>query len=112
MFDAVGGLVQQGQTLALRQGLIVRMTDSRRERRGRLISGDLNSDADFGNGPDATPSVGLIEAAGYQDEWKLVNPFDPGPTWPLFLQSPPSAQKIDSYSFHRIAPCSAGFQGK
>ncbi len=51
-----------------------------------LISGDLNSDANFGNGPDATPSVGLIEAAGYKDDWKLVHPSDPGETWPLFLQ--------------------------
>ena len=68
-----------------------------------LISGDLNSDADFGNGPDATPSVGLIEAAGYTDEWKLVNPSDPGPTWPLFLQdqTPPNFFATSS-PFERI----------
>jgi endonuclease/exonuclease/phosphatase family metal-dependent hydrolase len=51
-----------------------------------VISGDLNSDANFGSGEDATPSVALLEAAGYTDDWKAVHPGDPGPTWPLFLQ--------------------------
>jgi endonuclease/exonuclease/phosphatase family metal-dependent hydrolase len=51
-----------------------------------VLCGDFNSDANFGNGPDATPSVALIEAAGYADTWKVANPSDPGDTWPLFLQ--------------------------
>jgi len=56
-----------------------------------VVCGDFNSDANFGNGPDATPSVALIEAAGYADTWKIANPGDPGYTWPLFLedQAPP-----------------------
>ncbi len=56
-----------------------------------VLCGDFNSDANFGNGPDKTPSVALIEAGGYADVWRIANPIDPGPTWPLFLedQSPP-----------------------
>ncbi len=56
-----------------------------------VVCGDFNSDANFGNGPDATPSVALIEAAGYADTWSIANPGDPGVTWPLFLedQAPP-----------------------
>ncbi len=56
-----------------------------------VLCGDFNSDANFGNGPDATPSVALIEAAGYSDAWRIANPSDPGATWPLFLedQAPP-----------------------
>ncbi len=51
-----------------------------------VLCGDFNSDANFDNGPDATPSVALIEAAGYADTWRVVNPRDPGATWPLFLE--------------------------
>jgi endonuclease/exonuclease/phosphatase family metal-dependent hydrolase len=51
-----------------------------------VLCGDFNSDANFGNGPDATPSVGLIEAASYADTWRIANPSDPGDTWPLFLE--------------------------
>jgi endonuclease/exonuclease/phosphatase family metal-dependent hydrolase len=51
-----------------------------------VACGDFNSDANFGNGPDATPSVALIEAAGYADTWRIANPSDPGNTWPLFLE--------------------------
>ncbi len=56
-----------------------------------VVCGDFNSDANFGNGPDATPSVALIEEAGYADTWRIANPGDPGATWPLFLedQAPP-----------------------
>jgi endonuclease/exonuclease/phosphatase family metal-dependent hydrolase len=56
-----------------------------------VLCGDFNSDAEFGNGPDATPSVALIEAAGYVDTWRVANPSDPEYTWPLFLddQLPP-----------------------
>ncbi len=56
-----------------------------------VICGDFNSDANFGSGIDATPTVALIEAAGYADDWKVANPGDPGNTWPLYLedQAPP-----------------------
>jgi endonuclease/exonuclease/phosphatase family metal-dependent hydrolase len=56
-----------------------------------VLCGDFNSDAEFDNGPDATPSVTLIEEAGYTDIWRVANPSDPGYTWPLFLddQEPP-----------------------
>jgi endonuclease/exonuclease/phosphatase family metal-dependent hydrolase len=56
-----------------------------------ILCGDFNSDANFGSGPDATPSVGLFEAAGYADTWRVTNPSDRGDTWPLFLddQVPP-----------------------
>ena len=56
-----------------------------------VLCGDFNSAANFGNGPDATRSVALIEAAGYADTWIIANPGDPGVTWPLFLedQAPP-----------------------
>lgn len=56
-----------------------------------VLCGDFNSDANFGSGPDGTPSVGLIEEAGYGDTWKTANGDDPGYTWPLFLedQAPP-----------------------
>jgi endonuclease/exonuclease/phosphatase family metal-dependent hydrolase len=57
-----------------------------------VICGDFNSDADFGTGEDATPSVGLIEAAGYADSWKVANPGNPGFSWPFYLedQTPPN----------------------
>jgi len=57
-----------------------------------VLAGDFNSDANFGSGPDATPSVFLLEAAGYADTWKMAHPSHPGPTWPLFLedQTPPN----------------------
>ena len=51
-----------------------------------ILSGDFNSDANHGNGPDATPTFALIESAGYADDWASVHPSDPGPTWPVFLQ--------------------------
>jgi endonuclease/exonuclease/phosphatase family metal-dependent hydrolase len=56
-----------------------------------VLCGDFNSDAEFGNGPDATPTVDLIEEAGYADIWRIANPGDSGYTWPLFLedQAPP-----------------------
>jgi endonuclease/exonuclease/phosphatase family metal-dependent hydrolase len=65
-----------------------------------VLSGDFNSDANFGSGPDATPSVALIEAAGYADIWSIANPGDPGYTWPLFLDDlfPPP------YFFEPFAP--------
>ncbi len=54
-----------------------------------VVCGDFNSDANFGHGVDATPSVALIEAAGYADVWRIANPADPGATWPLYLEDQP-----------------------
>jgi len=54
-----------------------------------VLCGDFNSDPNFGSGPDATPSVGLLEKAGYEDTWRVANPSDRGDTWPLFLDDQP-----------------------
>ncbi len=56
-----------------------------------VVCGDFNSDANFGDFVDATPSVALLEAAGYEDIWKALHPGDPGNTWPFYLedQTPP-----------------------
>lgn len=68
-----------------------------------VIAGDFNSDAEFGNGVDATPSVALIEAAGYADTWKAVNSGDPGYTWPFYLEDqPPPAFFAPFRPFERI----------
>ncbi len=69
-----------------------------------ILCGDFNSDAEFGNGPDATPSVDLIEAAGYADTWRIANPSDSGYTWPLFLddQWPPPDFFAPFIPFERI----------
>ena len=73
-----------------------------------VICGDFNSDADFGTGIDATPSVGLIEGAGYADSWKVANPGVPGFSWPFYEedQTPPNFfatatpyERIDTCSF-------------
>lgn len=71
-----------------------------------VVCGDFNSDANFGDGPDATSSASLMEAAGYTDVWKIANPGKPGDTWPLFLEDrsptdffPPSSpfERIDLF---------------
>jgi endonuclease/exonuclease/phosphatase (EEP) superfamily protein YafD len=69
-----------------------------------VLCGDFNSDANLGIGLDATPSVALIEAAGYTDTWKVANPSDPGNTWPLFLddQLPPPDFFAPYVPFERI----------
>jgi endonuclease/exonuclease/phosphatase family metal-dependent hydrolase len=54
-----------------------------------VICGDFNSDALHGafGGVDITPTVDLIEAAGYAETWPFVNGSgDPGFTWPLYLE--------------------------
>jgi endonuclease/exonuclease/phosphatase family metal-dependent hydrolase len=68
-----------------------------------VLCGDFNSDANFGDGPDATPSVDLIESAGFADTWKVANPSNPGNTWPLFLedQAPPDFFAL-FFPFERI----------
>jgi endonuclease/exonuclease/phosphatase family metal-dependent hydrolase len=65
-----------------------------------VLCGDFNSDANFGDGPDATPSAGLFEEADYEDTWRVANPSDRGDIWPLFLDDllPPS------YFFEPFAP--------
>jgi endonuclease/exonuclease/phosphatase family metal-dependent hydrolase len=72
-----------------------------------VICGDFNSDAESGEHIDSTPSVALIEAAGYADCWKLVHPsgpdYDPGYTWPLFLEDQyPPPYFLPSTPFERI----------
>ncbi len=69
-----------------------------------VLCGDFNSDAEFGKGPDATPSVALIVAAGYADTWRIANVSDPGYTWPLFLddQFPPPDFFAPFVPFERI----------
>ncbi len=69
-----------------------------------VLCGDFNSDANFGSGPDATPSAALIETAGYADTWRIANKNDPGYTWPLFLEDqlpPPDFFQL-SEPFERI----------
>jgi len=52
-----------------------------------VICGDFNSDANRGNGVEATPTVDIIEAAGYAETWpKTHHRRDPGFTWPLYLE--------------------------
>ena len=68
-----------------------------------VLCGDFNSDANFGGFIDGTPSVGLIESAGYGDTWKIANPSDPGNTWPLFLEDQyPPPFFVQSVPFERI----------
>jgi endonuclease/exonuclease/phosphatase family metal-dependent hydrolase len=52
-----------------------------------VICGDFNSDANHGGFVDDTPTVGLIEAAGYAETWPATHrKRDLGLTWPLFLE--------------------------
>ncbi len=52
-----------------------------------VIGGDFNSDANHGGFVDDTPTVGLIEAAGYAEAWPRTHrKRDLGLTWPLFLE--------------------------
>lgn len=68
-----------------------------------VLCGDFNSDANFGSGPDSTPSAALIETAGYADTWRIANPDDPGDTWPLFLEDQPPPDFFQPFvPFERI----------
>lgn len=69
-----------------------------------VICGDFNSDANGGNGPDATPSAALIVEAGYTDVWTHQHPGDAGPTWPLYLEDQPTIPDFfaPSEPFERI----------
>jgi endonuclease/exonuclease/phosphatase family metal-dependent hydrolase len=52
-----------------------------------VICGDFNSDANHGGFVDDTPTVGLIEAAGYAEAWPRTHrKGDRGLTWPFFLE--------------------------
>ena len=52
-----------------------------------MICGDFNSDANHGGFVDDTPTVDLIEAAGYAETWPATHRRrDLGLTWPLFLE--------------------------
>ena len=48
-----------------------------------VLAGDFNSNAEVG--PDDTPAVPDILAAGYSDAWRVFNPPSTGFTWPLYL---------------------------
>lgn len=69
-----------------------------------VICGDFNSDANHGGGVDDTPTVGLIEAAGYAETWPAKHPGDPGFTWPFYLedQFPPPFFFVASLPTERI----------
>lgn len=82
-----------------------------------VLAGDFNSDAEVPQqGPDRTPTAGVISGAGYQDAWHLLHPADTGYTWPLFLedQPPPNfnlpadpVERIDLIFSHGPTPLSA-----
>ncbi len=76
-----------------------------------VICGDFNSDAMHG-GPfiDSTPTVGLIEAAGYTEVWPATHDAaDKGLTWPYYLEDqfpggglpPPFFAPIGTLRAHR-----------
>ena len=64
-----------------------------------VLADDLNSDAyapSFASGP----AYGMLVSAGFLDVWNLLDPNDPGLTWPLFGEDPPLgpsslAERID-----------------
>jgi len=52
-----------------------------------VICGDFNSDATHSGFVDTTPTVGLIEAAGYPEVWpKTHGDNESGLTWPWYLE--------------------------
>ena len=70
-----------------------------------VICGDFNSDANHGGFIDDTPTVGLIEAAGYEEVWPATHGRgDLGLTWPFYLedQFPAPPFFADSKPFERI----------
>lgn len=70
-----------------------------------VICGDFNSDANHGGFVDDTPTVGLIEAAGYTEVWPATHGRgDLGLTWPLYLedQFPAPPFFAESRPFERI----------
>lgn len=74
-----------------------------------VICGDFNSDALHGGFIDSTPTVGLIEAAGYTEVWPATHAAgDKGLTWPYYLEdqfpggAPPPPFFAPSTPFERI----------
>ena len=70
-----------------------------------VICGDFNSDALHGGFIDSTPTVGLIEAAGYTEVWPATHAAgDKGLTWPYYLedQFPAPPFFAESKPFERI----------
>lgn len=51
-----------------------------------VLCGDFNSDATHSGQIDDTPTVDVIQAAGYREVWGLLHGADPGFTWPLYLE--------------------------
>lgn len=70
-----------------------------------VICGDFNSDANHGGFVDDTPTVDLIQAAGYAETWPATHGGgDLGLTWPFYLedQFPAPPFFIPSLPFERI----------
>ena len=73
-----------------------------------VICGDFNSDALHGGFLDSTPTVGVIEAAGYDEVWPATthpDTADPaGHTWPYYLEDlfPPPPFFAPSAPIERI----------
>jgi endonuclease/exonuclease/phosphatase family metal-dependent hydrolase len=77
----------------------------RKTRMPVVMAGDFNSDALHGGSVDDTPTVGLIEAAGYGETWPVTHGSgDPGFTWPLYLKDQFPAPPFFAFSapFERI----------
>ncbi|HEY3351393.1 MAG TPA: endonuclease/exonuclease/phosphatase family protein [Thermoanaerobaculia bacterium] len=69
-----------------------------------VICGDFNSDALHGGFIDSTPTVDLIEAAGYAEVWPATHDAaDKGLTWPYYLEDQyPPPYFVTSAPFERI----------
>jgi hypothetical protein len=69
-----------------------------------VICGDFNSDANHGGFVDDTPTVGLMEAAGYTEGWPATHGRgDLGLTWPFYLEDQyPPPFFAESKPFERI----------
>jgi endonuclease/exonuclease/phosphatase family metal-dependent hydrolase len=75
-----------------------------------VLSGDFNSNAE--TGPEQTPTVGMILAAGFTDVWRQFNPPGTGFTWPLYCEdgatcSPVPNERIDLIFTCNIRPLKA-----
>jgi endonuclease/exonuclease/phosphatase family metal-dependent hydrolase len=49
-----------------------------------VLFGDFNSNAEAG--PEQTPTVGMLTAAGFTDTWREFYPAGTGFTWPLYFE--------------------------
>src|SRR5262249_35801534 len=82
-----------------------------------ILAGDLNSDADNPD-PAQSPAYHILVNAGFLDVWHMVRPSDPGFTWPLHGEDPPTQssspnQRIDLILTHgnRLAARSIALTG-